>query len=75
MKIVMKTSIAGAGFSHRPGDVVDWPDAADAANLVKRGYAAAAAGHGVRAEAIDSDVARVPEIADPPVAASRGKGK
>ena len=30
----MLTSIAGANFSHRPGDVVDWPDDKEAKRLI-----------------------------------------
>lgn len=34
MEILLLTSIAGTNFSHRPGDVVDWPDAAEAKRLI-----------------------------------------
>lgn len=39
MKIKIKVSIAGMTFSYRPGQIVDYPDDAEAKRLVAAGYA------------------------------------
>lgn len=39
MRIKFLTSIAGPHFSHKPGDVVVWPDANEAVRLCEAGHA------------------------------------
>lgn len=39
MRIKLLTSIAGVNYSHKPGDEVDWRDAAEAQRFVNAGYA------------------------------------
>ena len=39
MRIKLLTSIAGPHFSHKPGDVVVWPDPAEAVRLCEAGHA------------------------------------
>lgn len=37
--IRFKTSVAGARFSYKPGDLVEWPDSNEAQRFVDREYA------------------------------------
>ncbi len=39
MRIRLLKSISGTNGSFKPGDETDWPDAKDAANLIKAGIA------------------------------------
>lgn len=39
MFVRFDSAIAGANFSYAPGDVVDWPNEAEAARFVERGIA------------------------------------
>lgn len=41
MKIRFLTSISGTRYSHKPGDVVEWRDKAEAERFIAAGYAEA----------------------------------
>ena len=70
MRIRLKTSIASPTFSYEEGEVVDWPDRAEALRLVRSGAAEPAIEAKGEGEAIEHAVT----LAPPERRGRRGRG-